>query len=344
MAVSCALYGNCYTLSDFVEAFELPQTVRVTKGHEERKKQPTIKKGQVLRFERLSKVNCLAGVTSIGEHKVWIPVDCEQTVEIPSLRSIDEPVETVRELVARSSAPKLGNFTRVLNETMLPDKQVLKAGEILKLLSVDDNKELLIAINNQGYLFCLPLSCSIGFHLLNSGDEYLLADLIAKDLLPTYVRFVDPVSPGVRRTFIEEDDEHSLGAVYLERTVCEQRAIGARFADSVNGWTRIFWLPIDIDVTVTKLVVLDTELYTMTDDDIQHPCETVAYSDLMPALPSHNDDECLALILGRELDSKSISCPKGQFGNKETCNDRGIVPGAPRRECKYMKSSIVYSL
>ena len=288
MAVSSSSDKNTYTLREFVEVFELPKSVRVTKGEEERNKNRTIKKGQIFLFDCVSKVNCLSGVTSIGEHKVWIPVDCQQKVETLSPCSMmDEPAQTTLGLLARSRASEGLMYVRVVNEKLLSDKQVLKAGEILKLLSVDDDGKLLTAIDNEGCIFRLPLSRSVGFHLLQSaGEEYLLADLIAKDLLPTYVRFVDPVSPEVRRTFIEEDDEHSLGAVYLERTVCERRGIEVSFDDTLESWTRISWLSIDIDITVAELGTLNTELdlditdteareNTDTDDEIFHRYEVM---------------------------------------------------------------------
>ena len=66
MAVSSSSDKNTYTLREFVEVFELPKSVRVTKGEEERNKNRTIKKGQIFLFDCVSKVNCLSGVTSIG--------------------------------------------------------------------------------------------------------------------------------------------------------------------------------------------------------------------------------------------------------------------------------------
>ena len=88
----------------------------------------------------------------------------------------------------------------------------------------------------------------------------------------------------MRRTFIKEDDEHSLGAVYLERTVCEQRGIEVSFDDTLESWTRISWLSIDIDISVAELGALNTELditdteareNTDTDDEIFHRYEVM---------------------------------------------------------------------
>lgn len=102
------------------------------------------------------------------------------------------------------------------------------------------------------------MSCSAAFNLLSHGEEYLLADLLAKDLLPMNVRFVDPVLPEVRETFFEENHDKSLGVFYLEKKLIERCGVEATFND-LEKRILTTWLPCDLDITVS-LMASDTPI------------------------------------------------------------------------------------
>lgn len=100
MAQCATSNTNSYSLSEFLEVFKLPKYVQVTEGYVGRDENTTIAKGEVLCLSRKKSVCCLPGVTAKGKHRVRIPTDCQQKVEIPSPHSKYEPVRTVKDLVS----------------------------------------------------------------------------------------------------------------------------------------------------------------------------------------------------------------------------------------------------
>lgn len=187
-----------FSLSDFLDNFNLPQIVKVQEGYYGPDEDSCLGADQILFLHALKHTEKVQA-RDVRKRELHIPLNCSQKIEIrPS--NLKEAFESVLSLAKVFTTKKIPQFVRVTQGYSNDDDTVcINPGDKLKLIKVvsghhEEFLEVQHCNDNSGFSMKVPLSAAARFQPLTDGHEYYIKEAIALTKMPFFFQFVNPLN------------------------------------------------------------------------------------------------------------------------------------------------------
>ena len=175
-----------YSLTEFLDTFNLPQLVRVYEGHFDHVEHNTVCANDIYNLQAVNRVETVL-LENFSGVETRIPLDNQCSVE----RVPDEFVGRLLTIEDLTKIHSLVKFVRVI-ETDLNFQCLIRQGEKLKVKK-DNSRGNFVAFRktgNEKTVLKLPTNCEAKFQVLSDGEELPLNKFVKKVKLPVHVRFL----------------------------------------------------------------------------------------------------------------------------------------------------------